>query len=139
MSPQAAVARLQQDALVLPASCASAAGVRQVSTHMSAQTCQFTGHSVQQPATTPQQQMARHKWCGACSLPTSRPLLHALQVMHSALDWLQRERTASELSIMLVVGLPNSGKSSLINALKLAAKKRGAHSWRAAHAHASCF
>lgn len=35
MSPQAAVARLQQDALVLPASCASAAGVRQVSTHVS--------------------------------------------------------------------------------------------------------
>lgn len=72
---QAAVARLQQDALVLSASCSSAAGVG--------------------------------------------------QVMHTALEWLQRERAASELSVMLVVGLPNSGKSSLINAFKLAAKKRG--------------
>jgi ribosome biogenesis GTPase A len=45
--------------------------------------------------------------------------------MHSALDWLRRERGASDLSIMMVVGLPNSGKSSLINAFKMAAKKQG--------------
>lgn len=45
--------------------------------------------------------------------------------MHVALEWLQRERAQSELSIMMVVGLPNSGKSSLINSLKLAARKQG--------------
>ena len=50
----------------------------------------------------------------------------AAQVLHTALDWLQRERATSELSIMMVVGLPNSGKSSLINAFKLSSKKQGA-------------
>lgn len=45
--------------------------------------------------------------------------------MRAAVGWLERERANSELSIMLVVGLPNSGKSSLINALKLAAKAAG--------------
>jgi ribosome biogenesis GTPase A len=46
--------------------------------------------------------------------------------MDSALEWLKKERAASELSIIMVVGLPNSGKSSIINAFKLAAKKQGA-------------
>jgi hypothetical protein len=45
--------------------------------------------------------------------------------MLTALDWLKKERAASELSIMMVLGLPNSGKSSIINAFKLAAKKQG--------------
>lgn len=45
--------------------------------------------------------------------------------MRSALDWLKAERAASDLSIMMVVGLPNSAKSSLINAFKVAAKRQG--------------
>lgn len=57
------------------------------------------------------------------------PALQLPQVMHAALDWLKRERAASELSIMMVVGLPNSGKSSLVNALKLAAKRQGGLGW----------
>jgi ribosome biogenesis GTPase A len=49
-----------------------------------------------------------------------------LQLLRTAVDWIQRDRSASELSIMLLVGLPNSGKSSLINALKMSAKAAGA-------------
>lgn len=48
-----------------------------------------------------------------------------VQVLSTAVGWIERERVASELSIMMVVGLPNSGKSSLINALKLAARSTG--------------
>jgi ribosome biogenesis GTPase A len=51
--------------------------------------------------------------------------LPALQLLRTAVGWIQRDRSQSELSIMLLVGLPNSGKSSLINALKAAAKAAG--------------
>jgi ribosome biogenesis GTPase A len=48
-----------------------------------------------------------------------------LQLLRAAVGWIQRERAHSELSIMMLVGLPNSGKSSLINALKMSAKAAG--------------
>ncbi|KAF6264356.1 P-loop containing nucleoside triphosphate hydrolase protein [Scenedesmus sp. NREL 46B-D3] len=47
------------------------------------------------------------------------------QLLRAAVGWIQRDRAQSELSIMLLVGLPNSGKSSLINALKASAKAAG--------------
>ena len=47
------------------------------------------------------------------------------QVLHAACSWLQRERPRADLSLLMVLGLPNTGKSSLINALKLAAKQAG--------------
>lgn len=48
-----------------------------------------------------------------------------LQLLRTAVGWIQRERAQSELSVMLLVGLPNSGKSSLINGLKMAARATG--------------
>jgi ribosome biogenesis GTPase A len=68
----------------------------------------------------------------------------ALQLLRAAVGWIQRDRAASELSIMMLVGLPNSGKSSLINAFKLSAKAAGAavcdcaSSWRQGARPASC-
>uniref|UniRef100_A0A383VII8 CP-type G domain-containing protein n=1 Tax=Tetradesmus obliquus TaxID=3088 RepID=A0A383VII8_TETOB len=47
------------------------------------------------------------------------------QLLRTAVGWIQRERAQSELSVMLLVGLPNSGKSSLINGLKMAARATG--------------
>lgn len=67
-------------------------------------------------------------WCVGPCPPLLLLLPPPCQVMDSALEWLRRERAASELSIMLVLGLPNSGKSSLINACKLAATKQGVQS-----------
>ncbi|KAF8060483.1 SIN2 [Scenedesmus sp. PABB004] len=63
----------------------------------------------------------------AASPPSVRRLLAA------ASGWLAAERSGCELSIMMVVGLPNSGKSSLINALKLAARSAGALGGEQAH------
>jgi predicted GTPase len=48
-----------------------------------------------------------------------------LQLLDTAVGWVERERAQSQLSILMVVGLPNSGKSSLINALKMAARQAG--------------
>lgn len=59
--------------------------------------------------------------------PPANPPPHThTQVLQEAVSWLAAERSStSDLSVMMVVGLPNSGKSSLINALKLAANTKG--------------
>ncbi|KXZ41893.1 hypothetical protein GPECTOR_250g621 [Gonium pectorale] len=46
------------------------------------------------------------------------------KVLDAALGWLRAERPQSDLSLILIAGMPNTGKSSLINALKRAAKRQ---------------
>lgn len=50
-----------------------------------------------------------------------------VQLLASAVEWVSAERPQSSQSVMMVVGVPNAGKSSVINALKLAANARGAY------------
>ncbi|GLI65434.1 hypothetical protein VaNZ11_008799 [Volvox africanus] len=47
------------------------------------------------------------------------------KVLDAALGWLQSERCNADLNLMMVTGAPNTGKSSLINALKRAAQREG--------------
>ncbi|GIL93277.1 hypothetical protein Vretimale_19666 [Volvox reticuliferus] len=47
------------------------------------------------------------------------------KVLDAALGWLQSERCNTDLNLMMVAGAPNTGKSSLINALKRAAQREG--------------
>eukprot|EP00775_Hariotina_reticulata_P004201 gene4201-4449_t len=47
------------------------------------------------------------------------------KLLDTAIGWIERERAQSQLSILMVVGLPNSGKSSIINALKASARQAG--------------
>ncbi len=47
-------------------------------------------------------------------------------MLDAALSWLSADRPNSDMSLVLVAGMPNTGKSSLINALKRAAQKQGA-------------
>lgn len=49
----------------------------------------------------------------------------AKRVLDAALSWLSADRPHSDMSLVLVAGMPNTGKSSLINALKRAAQKQG--------------
>ncbi|PNH10910.1 Ribosome biogenesis GTPase A [Tetrabaena socialis] len=46
------------------------------------------------------------------------------KVLDAALSVLRAERASADLSLVLVAGLPNTGKSSLINALKRAAQRQ---------------
>ncbi len=48
-----------------------------------------------------------------------------LQLLTSAVGWLKEERPTADVNIMMVVGVPNCGKSSIINALKVSAKSQG--------------
>lgn len=52
--------------------------------------------------------------------------VYLMQVLDAALSWLSADRPHSDMSLVLVAGMPNTGKSSLINALKRAAQKQGA-------------
>ncbi|MEW5318931.1 MAG: hypothetical protein WDW38_010113 [Sanguina aurantia] len=56
------------------------------------------------------------------SAPSQATVSAALK---EALEWLTAERTHADLSLMMVLGVPNVGKSSLINALKLCANSDG--------------
>lgn len=60
---------------------------------------------------------------------------NGLQLMMAIVEAVKTKRAKSLLSTVMIVGVPNCGKSSIINAMKKAAKKQGglAVAWLAVH------
>lgn len=47
------------------------------------------------------------------------------KVLDTCVSWLRDERPNADMSLMMVMGVPNCGKSSIINALKVASQRTG--------------
>jgi hypothetical protein len=136
--PKATKVIIQQDAAAAAVAAAAAAGYDARLARALLTMPQFEGHAAEVCATSillihcslnapappvPQTYIPHHLNCACWRAAAAAAIL---QLLRAAVGWIQRERAHSELSIMMLVGLPNSGKSSLINALKVSAKAAGA-------------